>query len=429
MKENRLLLFILLSILFFQVQAREWYATPNASAKLLFDSNLNLTSDRTITTNGIIRKLTPNDVIGGTLQAGGVIGSQSEDSDIRIRGSVSFNRYTISNFNSTNFFLFPEAWFAVSQRDKLGIAGKLFLDTTLARQRPSAFDNTPLNLDETDNLLGVPKRRFLKSIKPSWNHSLSEKTALILSYEFKNVTFEDAKKTGRFDYTIHTGRLNLSHQLTPNLLLFSNASTTLYSTADINSSTLYHVLQIGGQYRFSERWEAELAVGGQYSVSDFRTPRQVQLINSDGQVIRGIILDKDSNSSIGSLGYASLTHHYTAGSVKISITQDIRPTGNGALQTSNQAAFNWTHHLSEHLDFNLPASALRGSSLNSDVNGLDRKYFQIAPILRWHLSPEITLGLRYRYRFQNRDSAQNSADSHGAMLSVTYRWRRRSLSR
>ncbi len=410
-------------------QAREWYLTPNASSQLLFDSNLQLRTNRTITTNGVTRTLKPGNAFGGTLSAGGIIGSQTENSDVHIRGNVSFNRYNIRNFNSTNFFLSPETWLTVNPRNKLGISGKLFLDTTLSRVRPSVVDNTPQNLDETDDLLGVPRRRFTKSIRPEWNHSLSEKTALNLSYEFTDVTYENAAKTGRVDYSIHSGQLNLSHQLTPKLLLFSNVSATLFSTPDIHASTTYYSLQIGGQYKFSERWEAEVALGGRYSFSDFRTQKIIPVINTDGSVFLASISEKNNDSALGSLAYASITHHYSMGQLKASVTQDIRPTGNGDLQTSNQAAFSWTHHLSEHLDFSLPLSALRASSISSDTNRLDRSYYQVAPLLRWHLSPEFSLGLRYRYRYQKFDNADDSAQSHGAMLSANYHWRRRSISR
>jgi hypothetical protein len=258
---------------------------------------------------------------------------------------------------------------------------------------------------------------------------LSEKTALNLSYEFTDVTYEDASKTGRADYTIHTGQLNLSHQLTSKLLIFSNTSATLFSTPDTNSSTTYYSLQLGGQYKLSERWEAEAALGGRYSISDFRTQRFVPIINSDGLVTVGIVSEKNNDSGLGSLAYASLTHNYSGGQVKVSITQDIRPTGNGDLQSSNQAALRWTHKLSEYLDFSLPLSALRASSLNSDSNRLDRTHYQVAPALRWHLSPEVSLGLRYRYRYQKFDNDDNSAESHSALLSANYNWQRSSFSR
>ncbi len=430
-----LLVFSIISIYSSHIHAREWYVEPYASSQLIFDNNLQLRPDRTITTNGVTRELKPENVFGGTLQAGGTIGSQTETSDINVRGNVSFNRYTISNFNSVNFFLHPETWFTVSPRDKFGISGKLFFDTTLSRERP--IDGTPQNLDETDDLLGVPRRRFLKSIRPEWNHSLTEKTALNLSYEFTDVTYENASKTGRLDYEIHTGQLNLSHQLTPKILIFSNTSATLFSTPDADSSTTYYSLQLGGNYKLSERWEAEAALGGRYSISESKFQRIVPILDSNGNLITNangdiagkLISEKNKSSGLGSLAYASLTHHYANGQLKASVTQDIRPTGNGNLQASNQAAFNWSHKLSEHLTLSLPLSFLRGSALDSDSNSLDRTYYQAAPILRWRLSPELSLGLRYRYRYQKYDNANDSADSHGAMLSANYNWRRSSFSR
>lgn len=428
-KQPRIFLFAVLFSLAGQCQAREWYAIPSASSQLLFDTNLQLRADRTLTTNGITRTVSTKDVFGGRLRAGGIIGSQDENSDIRIRGDVSFNRYTISNFNSINFYFYPETQFSVSERDKLGISGRLFLDNTLAITRPSVIDQTPQNLNETDDLLGVTKRRFLKSIRPEWIHSISENTTLNLSYEFTDVTYEDASKTGRAPYSIHNGQLNLSHQLTPKLLLFSNASATLFSTPDFNSSTTYYSLQLGGQYRFSERWEAELAIGGRYSISDFRTQRSLLVINPDGLMSRINISEKNSDSGFGSLAYMSITHHYALGRLKLSLTQDIRPTGNGVLQTSNQAAFIWTHQVSEYLDFSLPLSALRASSINSDINTLDRNYAQVSPSLRWHLSPELSLELLYRYRYQKYDNSDNAAKSHSVLLSATYNWRRFSFSR
>ncbi len=394
-----------------QTQAREWFVSPQASSRLIFDTNYRLRSN--LSTRDNLRTIKPKDTFGGVLSAGGIIGSRTENSDIHIRGNVAFNRFNIDNFNSTDFFLYPETWLTVSPRNKLGISGKLFLDRTLARERPEFIDSAPQDLDETDDLLGVPKRRFLKSVKPEWNHSLTEKTTLNLSYEFTDVTYEDAESTGRTDYLMHSGQLNLSHQLTSKTLLFSNTATTLFSTPDIDSSTIYYSLQAGIQHKFSERWEAEIVGGGRYSTSEFRDRND----------------HKDTSSGLGSLASARVTHQYTTGSVNASIAQDIRPTGNGDLQTTNQVAFSWNHQLTEHLSLNLPISALRASAINADTNRLDRSYYQAAPAISWKLTPEFSLGLRYRYRFQKYDNAENSADSHSAMLSANYHWQRLSLSR
>jgi hypothetical protein len=432
-----LLVFIVLLICLGETQAREWYATPYAKSRLIFDSNHRLRPEQDITTAQGTRTIKPKQTVGGMLQAGGVLGSQTENSDIHLRGHVSFNRYSIDNFNSTDFYLFPETWLTVSPRDKLGISGKLFLDTTLARERPDIIDDTPLNLDETDDLLGTPKRRFMKSIRPEWNRSLSEKTALNLSYDFTDVTYENASKTGRVDYSSHSGQLNLSHQLTPKMLLFSNTSATLFSTPAIHSSTIYYSLQAGTRYHFSERWEAEVALGGRYSQSDFRTQRLVNitdangniLVDRNGNVIRIPLAEKGNNSGFGSLAYASLAHNYATGRVRASVTQDIRPTGNGDLQTSNSATISWTHRLSERLNLRLPVSALRASSINSDTDRLNRTIYQVSPALNWKFTPELSLGLSYRYRHQKRDQTDNAAEAHSAVLSANYHWKRRSLSR
>ncbi|MEE9424019.1 MAG: hypothetical protein V3V18_03460 [Methylococcales bacterium] len=442
-----------------QAYAREWFVTPRVSSQLIFDTNYRLRSNRDIedkldTIRNEARTIKPKDTIGGRLSAGAIVGSETENSDIHIRGNVDFNRFTIDNFNSTNVFLYPEAWFTVSPRDKLGISGKLFLDTTLAQENLSAAqvaDDTGNSPDRTADLFGIPKRRFMKSIKPEWNHSLTEKTSLNLSYEFTDVTYEDALKrrrlqdsdlqdpqdSGRTDYSMHTGQLHLSHQLFHNTLVFSNASVTYFSTPETRSSTTYYSLQAGIQHKFSERWEAEIVAGGRYSVSDSTTERQdvvrdtnnIPILDASGKPILRRFDVKDNSSGLGSLANASITHHYETGSLTASIAQDIRPTGNGDLQTSNEVEFIWDYKLSEHLNFNLPISALRASAINSESNRLDRTYYQAAPALSWMLTPEFSLTLSYRYRYQKYDDIENSADSHNAMLSASYQWQRQSISR
>lgn len=423
------LLFTILITLCNQAVAREWYFKPNVRSELIYDTNLQLRASRTVTLNGVTRRLKPEETIGGRLLAGSVIGSKTENSDIFIRSNVSFNRFNISNFNSVNFYLFPESWFQVSERDKLGLSGTLFLDNTLALERPTEIDLAPGDLDETDDLLGVPRRRFKKSIRPEWNHSLSEKTALNLSYEFTDVTFENAEKTGRVDYSIHSGQLNLSHVLTPKLTVFSNLSATLFSTPAIDSSTTYYTAQIGGNYKFSERWEAEIVAGGRYSISDFRRTTISPFINNDGQIIVLPVSEKDTNSGLGSLAYGSLKHNYQTGHIKINLTQDIRPTGNGALQSTNLAGLNWLHKINERLILTISATALRGSSINSDTNFLDRSILQASPMLRWRFTPEFSLGMRYRYRYQKFDQEDDSAESHSVMLTANYQWQKMSISR
>ncbi|MCH9697202.1 MAG: hypothetical protein K0U68_03780 [Gammaproteobacteria bacterium] len=412
-----------------QSLAREWYFKPNVRSELIYDTNLQLRASRTVTLNGVTRRLKPEETVGGRLLAGSVIGSQTENSDIFIRSNVSFNRFNISNFNSVNFFLFPESWFQVSERDKLGISGKLFFDNTLSLERPSGIDITPGDLDETDDLLGVPRRRFTKSIRPEWNHSLSEKTALNLSYEFTDVTYENAEKTGRVDYSIHSGQLNISHVLTPKLQLFSNLSATLFSTPAIDSSTTYYTIQVGGNYKFSERWEAEIVAGGRYSISDFRRSSISPFITDNGQIILLPVSERDTNSGLGSLAYGSLKHNYQTGHIKLNLTQDIRPTGNGALQSTNVAGLDWLHNINERLTLRITANALRGSSINSDSNFLDRSFLQASPMLRWRFTPDFSLGMRYRYRYQKYDQLDNSAESHSVMLFANYQWQKMSISR
>jgi hypothetical protein len=428
---NYLLFFMMMSIGIDQAHAREWFATSQISSRLIFDSNYLLRTNAASPDPNDTRIIKPKDTIGGTLSAGGTIGSQTENSDIHVQGNVNFNRFNIDNFNSTDVFLYPEAWFTVSPRNKLGISGTLFFDTTLAREIAGNGTNVQDSSD-SDDLFGIAKRRFKKSIKPEWNHSLTEKTNLNLSYEFTDVTYQDAESTGRTDYSIHSGQLSLSYQLTENTSIFVIPSTTLFSTPDADSSTTYYSLQAGIQHKFSERWEAEIVAGGRYSRSEFNKRRTnkdidgnpVPVFNTGGQII-----DKDHSSGLGSLANASITHHYTTGSIEASIGQDIRPTGNGDLQTSNEAALTWTHQLSEHLDFSLPASFLRAEAINSDSDRLDRTYYQVAPRLNWRLTPELSMALSYRYRYQKYKVLTGSANSHNAMLSVTYHWQRFSISR
>ncbi len=452
MNYNHLLLFIILSTGLDIAHAREWFVTPEASSRLIFDSNYRLRSNtdipdlRTADPNDT-RTIKPKDTIGGRLSAGGTIGSETENSDIHIRGNVAFNRFNIDNFNSIDGFLYPEARFTVSPRDTLGISGTLFFDTTLAREvsgntlnTPQVDSSTNQNNSDTDDLLGQPKRRFRKSIKPEWTHALTEKTSLNLSYEFTDVTYQDSFKQGRLNnfgrldtsgrsnYSVHSGQLNLSHQLTSNTLIFSNIAASLFSTPDRESSTTYYSLQAGVQHKFSERWEAEVIAGGRYSISESTTQSQ-PFRNADGSPSPIIFDNKNNSSGFGSLASASITHHYTKGRLRARIGQDIRPTGNGDLQTSNELALTWIHDLSEHLNLSLPISALRAAAINSDTNRLDRIYYQAAPTLSWRLTPEFSLALTYRYRYQKYDDIGESANSHNAMLSANYRWKRLSVSR
>jgi hypothetical protein len=428
---NYLLFFMMLSVGIGQAHAREWFATSQVSSRLIFDSNYLLRTNAESPDPNDTRIIKPKDTIGGTLSAGGTIGSQTENSDIHVQGNVNFNRFNIDNFDSTDVFLYPEAWFTVSPRNKLGISGTLFFDTTLAREIAGNGSVEP-DSSSSDDLFGIAKRRFKKSIKPEWNHSLTEKTNLNLSYEFTDVTYEDAKSTGRTDYSNHSGQLSLTHQLTENTSIFVVPSVTFFSTA-ADSSTIYYSLQAGIQHKFSERWEAKIVAGGRYSRSDFNKRRTNRDIDGKPEPALNMtdeqIIDRDHSSGLGSLANASITHHYTTGSIEASIGQDIRPTGNGELQASNEAALTWTHQLSEYLEFSLPVSVLRAEAINSDSDRLDRIYYQAAPRLSWRLTPELSMALSYRYRYQKYKILDDSANSHNAMLSATYHWQRFSISR
>ncbi|MGH8471855.1 MAG: hypothetical protein ACREVJ_05265, partial [Gammaproteobacteria bacterium] len=78
--------------------------------------------------------------------------------------------------------------------------------------------------------------------------------------------------------------------------------------------------------------------------------------------------------------------------------------------------------------FSLVGEAFRTDSIGQGVrtdsiqgdSGDDRSYLQIQPRLRWQFSRQLALDISYRYRVNDRDGPDNTAESNAGIIGLVF---------
>lgn len=324
---------------------------------------------------------------------------KTETSKTKFLGSsawTNYNRADIEDKNEQGLFLNTEK--RTSERGTLGLDSEY--------RRDALFESTTAqpgtgNVRDTDVGLSTRTevRRSYLSAQPSWNWLLTERSAMRFAYRLTDVGFSHEVGTGLVGYREHFASVTYSRQLTAKDDFNLTTNLVRYEPDRANAEADTKQLLAGITRAFSEQVRGSIALGAS------RTNEQ-----EPGR----------EESSSGTVAVATLRQSHDYSTLEGVISSDVAPSGIGRSVRSDQIRVYWTRKVAPEIEFVLDAQLLRNRALEGTDPNIDRRYYEIAPQLRWHWLENVYIIGSFRHRQQKFDAQSNSADSNAVFLGVSY---------
>ena len=368
-------------------RAAEWYVESRVQSQVSYDTNVRLSPTDKI------------DTAGGILSPEVKIGRRTEALDLSLLGRADFNGYADPSSLSSIDEKLSLAGSYATELGKFGLDADFNRDTTLTTE-----------VSDTGNLTEAARVTTV-DVMPSWSYSLSEIDTLDLSGGYTNTSYDTNTLT---DYVFYTGQIGWSRRVSEIDTLQTTAYTGRFVADDLADTTADIIgLLIGWSRQFSEQFSGQLDAGPEYVITKFD---DVGGRETDRQL--GYRID-------GMLAYRmdELTRLELNGSRKT------EPSGNGETLTRNRVQLAVIHQVSPLFTLRLDGTVIQNDGAgNSSSGSVDRLYYAIQPRAIWRLDPDWDLAASYRFRSQDFDDNRDTAFSHAAFLTLTYRLPRWSWS-
>lgn len=360
-------------------QAAEWYVESRVQSQASYDTNIRLSPTDKI------------DTAGGMLSPEIKIGRRTEALDLSLLGRADFNGYANPSSLSSIDEKLSFAGSYATELGKFGLDADFNRDTTLTTE-----------VSDTGNLTEAARVTTV-DVMPSWTYALSEIDQLDVSGGYTNTSYDTDALT---DYVFYTGQVGWSRRMSEIDTLQTAAYTGRFVADDSADTTADIIgLLVGWSRQFTEQFSAQLDAGPEYVITEFDD-------------VGGRETDRHLGYRIdGMLGYQmdELTRLELTGSRKT------EPSGNGETVTRNQVQLALIHRVNPLFTLRLDGTVLQNRDTGSTSGNSDRLYYAIQPRAIWRLGPDWDLAASYRFRSQNFDDNQDTAFSHAAFLTLTYR--------
>ena len=279
----------------------------------------------------------------------------------------------------------------------LNLNGSLIKDTTLDTE-----------MEETGLVL---KRMVLKrsdrdfyNLSPGVTWYLTETTWLSLTFGYTNVEYEDPDYSDR---NIYDGTLELVHTLSEegatvsaqggyahddydersyNVFIHNVGHYRLHTTSNVDNYRVH----LGLTYPFTQKLKLTAWGGARYTKSEYDERWE--------PVSWWLIPEKktESDRNWGGLGYLALTRAFTDGSVSVSISRDIMPSGRGETIERDRATMDIDYRFTEFITGRFNGSLSRSRS-ESEYRDTDEELYRLRPSLSWRIMEHALVELSYQY--------------------------------
>lgn len=387
--------------------AAEWYVEPSLTTSTVYDDNRRLSTDGS-EDSGTELRVRPAIVFGRATPSLDVRGSAELDVTRSSDGDVNDE-----NLDDTDQFFRLLSNYR-TPRHNWRLDASLRRDTTLRDSIASAASDAvapPDAPDVSDPDIGqddVRVRRNLIRVDPSWDWRVTERTDLSLEYNLLRVNYGNTKSTTLNDSTSHRGTVTLSRRLSE--VDTMRGIVTVRTFENDNSEEEFDTYTLGLGYRrdFSETFFADV----------------------NGGVTHLNVREGDSNDGNGFAAIATVQKEFETSTLRTIFQRVLQPSGSGTPLVRNQIDVRWNGTFRPRWSYSLAARAFRqnrsgGSGSSTDD---DRWYAQLDPQVQWAFTRNLSFGLGYRFRWQDRDD-RGSGTSNAVTATVRYAWERTSVSR
>ena len=382
--------------------AVEYFVRPTISGGLEYDDNRRLESGESEDTDVLTQRYLPALLFGirtPAVNTSGVARAEiiqaSDDELDRTNGFMRLNTiYT-------------------TPRDLWDVEVEWRQDSTLTSliDRFGQADGADVDEDdprgEQDEVPQQNVQRTRVRFDPTWTRVLTPRLNLELGYRFRSTMFEDIPETDVTrleDSTSNRVRGELAYQLTPIDTLIGRVG---YGHFDSDSSVFDQGSVLGGLgHSFSETFDAELLLGATYTTFE--------------EEARGDD-PGDSGDDTTFAVYLTAEKELRTGSVTAFFQRDVGGGGFGFARRGTQLDVRWDLTIvPDRWFFSFAGQAFRTDSIGDEVSSDDRSYAQIVPRLRWQFSRQLALDISYRYRVNDRDGPENTAESNAGIIGLVF---------
>lgn len=366
------------------VHAAEWIFQPSVDVSSMYDDNVALSTDSSVSTSGYI--LVPRFNLKRN--------TETSKMDLDVYGAFTdYQRGEVEDRSESVALLRSQT--QTSERGTLGIDGDIRRDTL--------FERLTQGRDPRDVDVGLSTstrvRRTYVAANPYFDWWLTERSSMRLGYRLTDASFSNAGDTDLVDYKEHVLSSTFTRQLSEQNSGSLTANVVRYRPDTTSSEADTVQLLAGINRKFTESAHGYVAVGGS------------ETKQSDGGV---------EERTSGAVYRAGIEQKSEISQLETVVSRDVAPSGVGRSLRSDQFRMRWLRKTAPTVDFVLEAQWIRTRVLQGSDPTVDRDYVEIGPHFNWHWLEHWAISGGYRYRRQKYDADTGSADSNAVFLGVTY---------
>lgn len=357
--------------------AENWKIESSGSGKLEIDDNPLLSVNDAESTTGII--LTP------ALRAKHDTGA----SQVELGSQLEINQYDDSSFNSNDVYL-----------DALG---RQKFSTGMMELRGSFNYDTTRTSEVTESgvsIAGVRHTTF--QVRPHIETSLTPTEQLLLDGSFTNSKYDSEEYTDYRNTSIKPSIKHAFNEVHSGVFAVEGSRYESTSGAEVTADNL--IPSIGWVAQLSPRWQTNVAVGVQYTTTDYTTTNPNVRDTSEWDYYYS-----------GGITFTDLNE-------RIAFDFSRRPSSlsSGAQSQATVFRLNGTHTVSPKLDLKLGLIYQNSQKSGSNPGSNDDiSFIEAAPQLVYRLTEKLNLNLMYRHR--EREIGSSEATSDAVMMTLTFK--------
>jgi hypothetical protein len=383
-----------------------------------------------------------NSVWEGAVEPKVTLARRTARSQLAGSAAVNARRFDENDLNTEDIRLDLRSFYAL-ERARLGLNASFIKDTTL--------DST---LEETGVVYQRDDRRSVR-LSPNWTYNLTERTLLSASLDYSKVEYDDTDETGLADYDYRAGSLGSEFRWTEKTSLNVYTSYGRYQRDDDLLKSDNTQVSAGFAHEVSERFDVRASAGYRHTETNTRSGFPVcsggvtlsvglaELLGIDTSLARNGAVCVDpgtlaplpfseggtTDSSNGFLFNGGLNYRFETGTVSMAASRNILPSARDGLLVTDRVTLAADRRLTETLTASLRVSWYQTDSTSDAPSQTDRELIRVRPGIRWQLARDWAFGASYRYTRSDYEEVSESAESHMAEATLTYRWPKIAVSR
>ena len=363
--------------------AQEWKLESNISQRVLYSDNLLLSRDREIETVGFITAPALH------------LERNSPTSKIAFDGRFEFAEYIDhSEFNSQDQLLDLQIDQALSERAAFRLGAGFTHDTTLKSEQ----DVTGRFLDDSIEFVSW-------NVGPGFAYRLTPVDEMVVRGSYRETTYYDTDE--KTDYQYFGPAIDFRHQLNELEAVTATIGATRFIPDEPGNdytdtiSTLF-----GYSYQSSERFSISGGVGAAYSMRHEDPGRDTDDL--------GFRLKFNMNYELSEQT-----------SVRVALSHDNEPSGDGDQVVRNRATIGFNHQLTPlttarlNIDYADNVDVIGSEGDQTSDEGTSR-YTSVRPAVAWQLTEDWSLEAQYRFRYRLFDDDGGDAMSNSVFLTLQY---------